>query len=142
MLAQHGGGVLVALSSGAGASGGATPRGATSLYSIKATKFHCNDETGTDIFGADEPFWIFGALGGANPITTRSQVFKGVDSGEDVDFGGLDGCIWGQSGTCAPQTMPEQVGVMIQLWEHDFGDPKAIQKGVAAWCAPACTRGR
>ena len=26
---------------------------------------------------------------------------------------------------------------MIQLWEHDFGDPKAIQKGVAAAFAAA-----
>ena len=132
--AQHGGGMLVALSSGAAPP---SPAAATARYSIKATTCRCNDETGTDIFGADEPYWIFGALGGANPITTRSQTFEGVDSGDTFSFPALDGCIWGQSGTCAPLTMPEQVGVMIQLWEHDFGDPKAVQKGVAAAFAAA-----
>ena len=134
VLAQHGGGMLVALSSSAAPP---SPAAATSRYSIKATTFRCNDETGTDIFGADEPYWIFGALGGTNPITTRSQTFEGVDSGDTFSFPALDGCIWGQSGTCAPLTMPEQVGVMIQLWEHDFGDPKAVQKGVAAAFAAA-----
>jgi hypothetical protein len=134
VLAKHGGGMLVALSSGAG-----TPRptAATSRYSIKATTFRCNDETGADVFGSDEPYWIFGALGGTNPITTRSQTFEGVDSGDTFTFPALDGCIWGESGTCAPLTMPEQVGVLVQLWEHDFGDPKAVQKGVAAAFAAA-----
>ena len=134
VLARHAGGMLVALSSGKNPEPASA---ATSKYSIKATKFRCNDETGADFFGADEPFWIFGALGGTNPITTRSQVFEGVDTGDSVTFSSLDGTIWGQSGTGAPLTMPEQVGVMIQLWEHDFGDPKAIQKGVAAAFAAA-----
>jgi hypothetical protein len=132
--AQHGGAMLVALSSSATPP---APAAATSRYSIKATRFRCNEETGVDVFGADEPYWIFGALGGSNPVTSRSQTFEGVDSGDTFSFPALDGCIWGQSGTCAPQTMPEEVGVMVQLWEHDFGDPKAVQKAVAAAFAAA-----
>ena len=133
VVAEHGAGMLVALTSKTSP----TPSAATSLYSIKATAYRCNDETGADIFGSDEPYWIFGALGGANPVTTRSQVFEDVDSGDSFTFPALDGCIWGQGSNCAHGDRPEQVGVMVQLWEHDFGDPKAVQKGVAAAFAAA-----
>lgn len=133
VLAEHGAGMLVALSNTP-----PKPSAATSLYGIKATKFHCTAETGAAIFGSDEPYWIFGALGGTNPVTTRSKVFEGVDSGDpDFTFPALDGCIWGQGTSCSPAIMPDQVGVMIQLWEHDLGDPKAVQKGVAAAFAAA-----
>jgi hypothetical protein len=105
-------------------------------YTIKATQFRCNDETGTDFLGSDEPFWIFGSLGAGTAVTTRSQVFGDVDSGESRTFGSNEGCIWGQN--CLPQDFPEgEIGTLIQLWEHDFGDPKKIQAGVAAAFAAA-----
>jgi hypothetical protein len=102
---------------------------------IKATKFTCNDETGPDWWGSDEPYWIFGSLGGGTPITTRSKVFTGVDSGESRTFDAHDGCIWGHN--CLPEELPDHVGVLVSLWEHDYGDPAKIQAGVAAAFAAA-----
>jgi hypothetical protein len=69
-------------------------------YTIKATKFHCSDETGWDWLGSDEPYWIFGSLGAGIAVTTRSRT-------------------------------------LIQLWEHDYGDPTAVKAGVAAAFAAA-----
>jgi hypothetical protein len=105
-------------------------------YTIKATQFRCNDETGTDWFGADEPYWIFGSLGQGTAITTRSQVFNDVDTGETRNFAANEGCIWGQN--CAAQDFPEgEVGSLIVLWEHDEGNVEDIRKGVDAAFAAA-----
>jgi hypothetical protein len=105
-------------------------------YTIKAIQFRCNDETGWDWTGSDEPYWIFGSLGSGTAVTTRSQVFGGVDSGDSRTFGASEGCIWGQN--CLPQDFPEgEVGSLIGLYEHDYGDPTKIQAGVAAAFAAA-----
>jgi hypothetical protein len=105
-------------------------------YTIKATKFHCSDETGWDWLGSDEPYWIFGSLGAGIAVTTRSRIFEDVDSGDTFTFDANDGCIWGQD--CTPQDLPEgEIGTLIQLWEHDYGDPTAVKAGVAAAFAAA-----
>jgi hypothetical protein len=105
-------------------------------YTITATRFRCNDETGTDFLGSDEPYWIFGSLGSGTAVTTRSQVFEDVDTGETRNFAAGEGCIWGQN--CAPQVLPEgEVSSLISLFEHDDGDPDKIKAGVAAAFAAA-----
>jgi hypothetical protein len=125
---EHGGTMLVAVAPNT------TPP--NPRYTIKAVSFRCNDETGTDFLGSDEPFWIFGSLGLGTAVTTRSQTFGDVDTGESRTFGANEGCIWGQN--CLPQDFPEgEVGTHIQLWEHDHGDPAKIQAGVAAAFAAA-----
>jgi hypothetical protein len=117
------------------------PRLATSLaaadrYSIKATRFHCTDETGTDFLGSDEPYWIFGSLGDGVSVTTRSHVFDDIDSGDDATFGTGEGWIWGQGNR--PQVLPPgDIGTMIQLWEHDAGDTDDVKSAVAAAFATA-----
>ncbi len=123
MLQEHGAAMFVAL-----APNTTQPN---HKYTIKATQFHCNDETGTDFFGSDEPYWIFGSLGQGTAITTRSQTFGDVDTGDTRNFAANEGCIWGQN--CAAQDFPEgEVGTLISLWEHDHGDPAKIQAGIAA----------
>src|SRR6266536_763538 len=105
-------------------------------YTIKATQFRCNGETGNHFFGSDEPYWIFGSLGLGTAITTRSPVFGDVDSGETRDFAAEDGCIWGQN--CAAQSFPEgEIGTLISLWEHDNGDPAKVQAAVKGAFAAA-----
>lgn len=105
-------------------------------YTIKAQQFRCNDETGTDFLGSDEPYWIFGSLGQGIAITTRAGPFGDVDSGETRNFGASDGCIWGQD--CAPRDFPDgEIGTHIQLWEHDTGDPEEARAAVAAAFAAA-----
>jgi hypothetical protein len=117
------------------------PRMATNLaaadrYSIKATRFHCTDETGTDWLGSDEPYWIFGSLGDGVSVTTRSHVFEDIDSGDDATFGSGEGWIWGQ-GNRAQLLPPGDIGTMIQLWEHDSGDTDEVKSAVAAAFAAA-----
>jgi hypothetical protein len=105
-------------------------------YTIKAMRFRCNNETGTDWWGSDEPFWLFGSVGLGVAVTTRSQVFGDVDTGESRNFATSEGCIWGQN--CLPQDFPDgEVGSLISLWEHDHGDPERIRAGVAAAFAAA-----
>jgi len=108
----------------------------TDRYSIKAVKFHCTDETGADWLGSDEPYWIFGSLGGGVAVTTRSHVFEDIDSGDDATFGATEGWIWGQG--ARPQLLPEgEIGTLIQLWEHDAGDTDDVKKAVEAAFATA-----
>lgn len=105
-------------------------------FTIKATKFRCNTETGVSWWGSDEPYWIFGSLGAGTAVTTRSQIFGDVDSGETRVFGANEGCVWGQN--CLPQDLPEgEVGSLVQLWAHDYGDSEKIRAGVAAAFAAA-----
>lgn len=99
-------------------------------FLIKATSFRCNDETGWDAWGSDEPFWIFGAVGGGIAVTSRSQTFGDVDDGDTRTFANNEGVIWGHDGQ--PNTLPEgEFGAIIQLWEHDCGDPKKAQAAMA-----------
>lgn len=149
VLRQHGGAMFVALTpdttgtmtTGTATTGtitgtnitgtttGTITTGTNPRYTIKATSFRCNDETGTDWFGSDEPFWICGTLAGKSAVTTRSQIFGDVDSGETRNFAANEGCIWGQD--CAAQEFPgEVIGSLIQLWEHDQGDPEKIKDAV------------
>jgi hypothetical protein len=105
-------------------------------FSIKATSFHCTDETGTDWLGSDEPYWIFGSIGGGVAVTTKSQVFGDVDSGDNRTFASNEGWMWGQQNAAA--VLPEgDIGVLVSLWEHDDGDPTKIKAGVAAAFAVA-----
>jgi hypothetical protein len=105
-------------------------------FSIKATSFHCTDETGTDWLGSDEPYWIFGSIGGGVAVTTKSQVFGDVDSGDNRTFASNEGWMWGQQNAAA--VLPEgDIGVLVSLWEHDDGDPTKIKAGVGAAFAVA-----
>jgi len=106
-------------------------------FTIKATRFRCNDRATDSIFGpSNEPYWIFGSLGGGTAVTTRSQIFGDVDSGETRNFAANEGCVWGQN--CAAQDLPAgEVGSLIQLWEHDEGNAEKIRAGVAAAFAAA-----
>lgn len=128
VLREHGSGVMRAVAP--------TRQPPNPQYTIKATSFRCNDETGTDWWGSDEPFWIFGSVGLGTAVTTRSHVFGDVDTGDSRTFASGEGCIWGQN--CLPQDFPEgEVGSLISLWEHDYGDPERIRAGVAAAFAAA-----
>ena len=90
-----------------------------------------------DVFGpSNEAYWIFGSTDGDETKATRSSVFGDVDSGESRNFAATDGILWGLNG--AAQALPDgEVGALISLWEHDEGDPKEIQAGVAAAFAAA-----
>jgi hypothetical protein len=129
VVQEHGSALLIATEPNTAAT-------ATARYRIKATSFRCNDETGVDFLGSDEPYWIFGSLGGGTAVTTRSQVFGDVDTGETRNFATNEGCIWGQN--CAAQELPDgEIGTLIQLWEHDSSNPEQIRAGVAAAFAAA-----
>lgn len=106
-------------------------------YTIKATEFHCTDRQTDSVFGpSDEIYWIFGSLGNATAVTTRTGVFGDVDNGETRSFTAGDGCIWGQN--CGAQAFPDgEIGTLIQLWEHDEGNMDNVRAGVAAAFAAA-----
>ncbi len=128
VLSEYGSGILRAVAPNT------TPPNPS--YHIKASSFRCNDETGWDWWGADEPYWIFGSTAGGSATTSRSQTFSGIDSGDSANFASNDGCLWGTD--CAPRDFPGgEIGVHIQLWEHDYGDPSRIQAGVATAFAAA-----
>ncbi len=100
---------------------------------VKATCFKCDDETGWDLAGADEPYWVFGALdiGGNHPSTARSRVFPDVDTGEFRRFTPAEGRIWGPGG--APMELPSTLAVVVSLWEHVGGtleEMDAVVQGV------------
>jgi len=129
ILQEHGSAMLVAIAPNV------TPP--NPRYTIKATSFRCNDRQTDSIFGpSNEPYWIFGSLGGGTAVTTRSHIFDDVDSGESRTFSSTEGCIWGQN--CAAQDLPDgEIGSLIQLWEHDEGNVDKIKAGVAAAFAAA-----
>ncbi len=109
---------------------------ATDPYAIRAIDFHCTDETGVDWLGSDEPYWIFGSVGAGVAVTTRSHVFGDIDSGDDATFTGDEGWIWSQTGGGAP--LPDnEIGSLVELWEHDSGDPAKVQAAVGAAFAVA-----
>lgn len=118
----------------------ASPRAAAppeSRISIKASSFRCIDRQTDSVFGpSNEPYWIFGSLGGGTTVTTRSQIFGDVDGGESRTFTSNDGCVWGQN--CTAQPLPDtEIGALVSLWEHDEGNAENIRKGVAAAFAAA-----
>ena len=97
-------------------------------YTIQAVKFTCVDESGPDFFGSDEPLWVFTAKDpDGNVNTTRSKEFSDVDSGETRSFAkNANSIIWPRKG--ATEGAPGPIGLTIQLWEIDQGDPDAIAK--------------
>lgn len=113
-----------------------TPPAPEASYRIKATGFKCLDESGWDWTGSDEPYWIFGSVVGKETVTTRTGTFGDVDSGSSRSFSSTDGWIWGQNGQAQPLAEGE-LGALVQLWEHDGGDPAEVQQGVKAAFAVA-----
>lgn len=133
VVREHGGELLCAVQP---AGPGIQADAATDPFSIKATGFHCSDETGVDFFGSDEPYWVFGSVGAGVAITTRSRVFGDVDSGDNLTFNDGEGWIWGQDGQ--PHPLPDgQIGSLVSLWEHDSGDPEEVRSATAAAFATA-----
>lgn len=52
----------------------------TDPFRIKATRFHCTEETGVSWLGGDEVYWIFGSVGtNGQPVTSRSHTFEDSD---------------------------------------------------------------
>ncbi|WP_206313335.1 hypothetical protein [Streptomyces coryli] len=133
VLREHAAAMLVALESDEPTAAAA----AAGRYTIKASSFHCTDRQTDSVFGpANEPYFIFGSLGGGIAVTTQSRVFDDVDNGETRTFSSTDGCIWGQN--CAAQALPTgEIGSLVSLFEHDSGDPSEIRAGVAVAFAAA-----
>src|SRR2546421_4007472 len=133
VLREHAGAMLIALEPNAPVS----PQLAPASFSIKATGFHCTDESGLDWTGADEPYWIFGSVGADAKVTTISRVLENalaVNSGDNRTFNADEGLIWGPHGM--PQPIPDgEVGALVELWENDYGNPAAVMAaaGVTAW---------
>ena len=128
VIAEYGSGILRAVAPNT------SPPNPT--YTLKALRFRCNNETGPDWWGADEPYWIFGSTAGGTATTTRSPTFGGIDTGDTASFSTTTGCLWGTD--CAPHDFPGgEIGAHIELWEHDYGDPARIQAGVATAFAAA-----
>jgi hypothetical protein len=97
-------------------------------YVVKVDKFRCGDESGPDWSGSDEPYWVFTAKTDNTPArTTRSQVFGDVDSGDvrRFDTAGNRNVVWPADGTAGGATGP--IGLSIQLWEHDQGEPDKVR---------------
>jgi hypothetical protein len=106
-------------------------------FKIKATKFRCNRRATDSVFDPKNEFYvIFGSLGSGTTITTQSQVFENVDTGETRNFSAIDGNIWGRNGAAEPLPAGE-IGVLVSAWEHDSGDPAQVRSGVAAAFAAA-----
>jgi hypothetical protein len=110
---------------------------AASTFKIKATKFRCNHRATDSVFDPkNEIYVIFGSLGAGVTITTQSQIFENVDTGDTRNFSAVDGNIWGHNGAAEPLPAGE-VGVLVSLWEHDSGDTTQVRAGVAAAFAAA-----
>lgn len=105
---------------------GLTDPACTSLpkYTLKATSFKAVDETGSDWAGSDEPYFVFNATSNSGVVSSSdSQIFGDVDTGETRTFSSTEGCL-GPRG-CAATTAPYGLGVSVQGFEHDYGDPDA-----------------
>ncbi|MGW6933532.1 hypothetical protein ACWGE0_25980 [Lentzea sp. NPDC054927] len=95
---------------------------------MKVDKFRCGDESGVDWFGSDEPYWVFTAkTDNDRARTTRSQVFSNVDSGDVRPFNTADNrnVVWPGNGAASGAAGP--IGLSIQLWENDQGDPDKVR---------------
>jgi hypothetical protein len=96
-------------------------------YKVKAISFHANDETGLDILGHDEPYAIFSGVGeDGTQVTTASQIFHGIDTGETGTFGPTEGCMYI---SCFGGAAPLGMGFSVQLWESDQADvPETLRE--------------
>jgi hypothetical protein len=90
-------------------------------YRITAVSFTAADESGIDMSGSDEPFWIFNTVSnGGTSSSKASNVYGGIDTGDTQSFSLFDNCYWGCSSAGAPA--PVGIGLSVQLWEQDLGD--------------------
>jgi hypothetical protein len=95
-------------------------------YAVKAVSFHVNDESGIDLAGSDEPYWMFSSVGASGTArTTSSHVFQSADTGDTFSFGATEGCIYV---SCSGGVAPNGIGFSIQLREQDLGELAAILK--------------
>ena len=96
-------------------------------YAVKAVSFHANDETGWDILGSDEPYWIFNGVGvDGTQRSTASHVFGDIDTGDTASFAATEGCMYI---SCAGGIAPNGMGFSVQLWESDQADvPQTLRE--------------
>jgi hypothetical protein len=133
VLRRHASAATVAIEPNARAAAAAV----AGTFKIKATKFRCNHRATDSVFDPKNEFYvIFGSLGSGVTITTQSQIFENVDSGDTRNFSALDGNIWGRNGAAEPLPAGE-IGVLVSAWEHDSGDTTQVRAGVAAAFAAA-----
>lgn len=98
-------------------------------YKVKAVSFHVIDESGIDLAGSDEPYWIFNSVGANGTAhTTRSHVFGNIDTGDTASFGLTEGCIYV---SCSGAAAPFGIGISNQLWEQDNGDAAEVLRDVS-----------
>jgi hypothetical protein len=89
-------------------------------YMVKAVSFHANDETGIDLIGSDEPYWVFCGVGlDGTQHCSASHVFDGIDTGDTASFGPTEGCMYI---SCAGGAAPLGMGFSVQAWESDEAD--------------------
>jgi hypothetical protein len=94
-------------------------------YKLEAISFTADDESGWDFLGSDEPVFVFTSDDGAARVTTKSQAFGDVDSGDTFSFTTgkclVANCTTGVAGPLALTT---------QLIESDGGSEAEIRDKV------------
>jgi|KBSSwiStaDraftv2_1062776.scaffolds.fasta_scaffold332884_1 hypothetical protein len=98
-------------------------------YTVRILNFKCVDESGFDFLGSDEPCWMFTARdNGGNSNTCRSKEFSNVDSGDVINFqtDNNRNVVWPKKGAAAGA--PGPIGLSIQLWDIDQGNPDDIER--------------
>ena len=89
-------------------------------YKVKAVSFHANDETGIDLVGSDEPYWVLCGVGlDGTQHCSASHVFGDIDTGDTASFGPTEGCMYI---SCAGGAAPLGMGFSVQAWESDEAD--------------------
>jgi hypothetical protein len=91
-------------------------------YKVNAVKFTAVEESGIDLTGSDEPYFVFRTLG-ADGAQRRSQsrVFGDIDTGDTVWFDGTEGCLYRLLVVCSDYPAPNGIGFSIMALEQDFG---------------------
>lgn len=91
-------------------------------YRVNAVKFTAVDESGIDLTGSDEPYFVFHSLGADGaPHRTQSRVFRDIDTGDTVRFDGTEGCLYRLLVICSDYPAPNGIGFSILALEDDFG---------------------
>jgi hypothetical protein len=65
------------------------------------------------------------AAGASRSDTGASHVFGNIDTGDTAFFGADEGCLYV---SCAGAAAPFGIGLNLQLWEQDLGQPAEILK--------------
>lgn len=98
-------------------------------YIVKSYEFKCADESGSDWWGSDEPYWV--VISVCDSAST-AQTFRSSTQG-DVDTGDRrkpfprerrQNVLWPTHR--AKRGAEGPVCLSIQLWEHDNGNPDKI----------------